>query len=139
MIIISNSIFSLPIDDKNLPQSWKKLSSGYIHIESGIGVHNSRGMNRVLQLLFYYAPNSTSYVGANSISVQEAVRRSRIEYKEYKVRLAANKSEWYNTCVALEGSDDNLFQNLTTGHSFYSIDYVLQHLSRPQPKRSKQY
>jgi hypothetical protein len=90
---LDDSIFSLPIDDKNLPRSWKKMSSGYIHIESGIRVHNSREMNRVLQLLFYYAPNSTSHVGANSISVQEAVRRSRIEYKEYKVRLAANKSE----------------------------------------------
>jgi hypothetical protein len=96
---LDDSIFSLPIDDKNLPRSWKKMSSGYIHIESGIRVYNSREMNRVLQLLFYYAPNSSGHVGANSISVQEAVRRSRIEYKEYKLRLAANKSEPVTTAT----------------------------------------
>lgn len=89
-----DSLFTTPLDDKNLPRSWRKTALGHIeHIESGIRVYNSRQMNRVLQLLYYYAPNninSNSTTG-NSISVQEAVKQSRNEYKEYKKRVAAKE------------------------------------------------
>jgi len=78
------SIFTLPFDEKGLPRAWRMTKTekkSYIeHVESGIKVSNSQQMNRVLQLLYHALPCH--------LSVQDAVKQSRNEYKEFKKRAA---------------------------------------------------